>query len=187
MSERLTVAMTGASGSIYTKEILKQCRELQIETHLVISKAALVTSAYELEGSIDEVKSLADHVYNNQDIAAPISSGSFIHKGMIIAPCSMNTLAEIANGLSGNLISRAADVTLKERRPLVLMVRETPLTNVHLKNMLTVSQAGGIVFPPVPAFYNRPENLSDVVHHSVGRALDLFGLRTDGVKRWKDA
>ena len=183
---RLIVGITGASGIIYGLEILKALRAAGFETHLVMSKAAEMTLAYETDFKAKDVRALADHSYAIADVGAPCSSGSFPSDGMIIAPCSMKTLAEIATGVSSNLISRSADVVLKERRRLVLLARETPLTQVHLQNMLTVTQMGGIVAPPVPAFYAKPESIEDLVAHTVGRALDLFGIETGGVKRWKD-
>lgn len=183
---RLVVAITGASGHCYGINLLRTLRGLTFETHLVVSRSAAVALAYESDLKLKEVHALADHVYSNDDVAAPISSGSFRSMGMIVAPCSAKTLAEIATGVGGTLIARAADVTLKERRRLVLMFRETPLHLGHCRNMVAVTEIGGIVMPPVPAFYPRPTTLDDVVDHSVGRVLDLFGLDAGQVKRWKD-
>lgn len=184
---RLIVALTGASGIVYGIETLKALRAAGVETHLVMSKAAEMTLAYETDLKARDVRDLADHAYAIGDVGAPCSSGSFATDGMIVAPCSMKTLGEIATGVTTTLISRSADVVLKERRRLVLLTRETPLTQVHLENMLTVTQMGGIVAPPVPAFYARPDSLDAMVAHTVGRALDLFGIETGGVKRWKQA
>jgi 4-hydroxy-3-polyprenylbenzoate decarboxylase len=155
-----------------------------IETHLVMSRAAQVTLAHETSHKIQEIKDLADICYDIDDMAAAISSGSYITLGMIVAPCSVKTLAEIATGVTTTLISRAADVVLKERRRLVLMVRETPLHAGHLKNMLAVTEMGGIIAPPVPALYAKPQTLEEMIDHSLGRALDLFGIASDHVHRW---
>lgn len=180
----MVVGITGASGAIYGVAVLKALRELKVESHLIVSQAAALTIHHETEFSLQDVKAMADHVYAIGDIGASCSSGSFDTLGMIIAPCSMKTLAEIATGVSSNLISRSADVALKERRRLVLLARETPLSEIHLRNMLAVTRAGAVVAPPVPAFYNGPKSLDDIVAHTVGRALDLFGLAPGWVKRW---
>lgn len=182
--DRLIVGLTGASGIAYGVKLLELLRALPVETHLVMSRAAEVTLAYESDLKVAQVKALADVVHANDDMAAPISSGSFRTLGMVVAPCSVKTLAEIATGVTGSLLARAADVVLKERRRLVLMLRETPLTTGHIRNMLAVSEMGGIVAPPVPAFYTRPQTLDDLVTQSVGRVLDLFGLEAPGVARW---
>jgi len=182
--QRLIVGLTGASGIAYGVKLLQLLRPLPVETHLVMSRAAEVTLAYESDLKVAAVKALADVVHANDDMAAPISSGSFRTLGMVVAPCSVKTLAEIASGVTGSLLARAADVVLKERRRLVLMLRETPLTTGHIRNMLAVSEMGGIVAPPVPAFYARPESIDDLVTQSVGRVLDLFGLEAPGVQRW---
>ena len=182
--QRLIVGLTGASGIAYGVKLLQLLRTLPVETHLVMSRAAEVTLAYESSLKVAAVKALADVVHANDDMAAPISSGSFRTLGMVVAPCSVKTLAEIASGVTGSLLARAADVVLKERRRLVLMLRETPLTTGHIRNMLAVSEMGGIVAPPVPAFYARPETIDDLVTQSVGRVLDLFGLEAPGVQRW---
>lgn len=184
---RLIVGITGASGVRYGIRTLEALREAGVETHLVVSKAAEMTLAYETDMKARDLRALADVNYSVSDVGAACSSGSFSSDGMIVAPCSMRTLAEIATGVTATLMSRAADVVLKERRRLVLLARETPLTQVHLRNMLTVTEMGGIVCPPVPAFYARPESLDDMVDHTVGRALDLFGIETGMVNRWKEA
>ena len=185
--QRLIVAITGASGAIYGIRLLQQLRELpEWETHLVLSNAGVLTASEELGLKRADIEGLADVVYSVKDIGASVSSGSFRTAGMVIAPCSMKTLAEIAHGLADNLVSRAADVVLKERRRLVLLARETPLNLAHLRNMTAVTEMGGIVFPPVPAFYNRPRSLDDVVNHTVGRVLDLFDIdQHDLVQRWQ--
>jgi 4-hydroxy-3-polyprenylbenzoate decarboxylase len=164
--------------------MLQVLRQLDIETHLVMSKSAQVTMAHESDLSVADVKALADVNYSNTDIGAAISSGSFKVAGMIVAPCSIKTLSEIATGVTSNLFSRAADVILKERKRLVLMVRETPLHLNHLRSMTAVTEAGAIVYPPVPAFYARPESIEAMVDHTVGRVLDLFGLESNTVRRW---
>lgn len=182
--KRMIVGISGASGIVYGIELLKTLRELEIETHLVISKAGEITRGYETEVSSQELKQLADFHYHTENFAAPIASGSFKTMGMIVAPCSMRSLAEIAQSASSNLLTRAADVVLKERRKLVLLVRECPLNAGHLKNMLSVTEMGGIIFPPVPAFYAKPISLEDMVTHTIGRTLDLFDLETYHFPRW---
>ena len=181
---RLIVGISGASGVIYGIRLLEILRDLPVETHLIISKSGELTVAYETDRKIAEIKALADVVYKAEDIGAAVSSGSFKTRGMVIAPCSMRTLGEIASGVTSTLLSRAADVILKERRRLVLMVRETPFHNVHLRNMLTVSEMGAIVAPPLPAFYPNPQSLDDMIDHTLGRVLDLFDLDTGAVRRW---
>lgn len=183
-NKRIIVGISGASGAIYGIRALNMLREAGYETHLILSKAAETTIACETHLTGQDVRKMADHHYPNADIGAAPSSGSFRHAGMIIAPCSVKSLAEIATGLAGTLLSRAADVTLKERRRLVILLRETPLHATHLKNMLSVTEMGGIIAPPVPAFYTNPESLDDIVDHTVGRALDLFDIETSKVKRW---
>jgi 4-hydroxy-3-polyprenylbenzoate decarboxylase len=183
-NEHLVVGISGASGVIYGIRLLQALRACRVTSHLVMSRAAEMTLAYETELKAAEVRALADHSYPVSDIGAAPASGSFSTMGMVIAPCSTKMLAEIATGISANLISRAADVCLKERRRLVLMVRETPLHAVHLKNMLTVTEMGGIIAPPVPAFYARPADLEAMVDHSVGRLLDLFGIENELAGRW---
>jgi flavin prenyltransferase len=183
-ASRLIVGITGASGAAYGVAALKALRAAGIETHLVISKSGQITASHELAMSLAEVTALADVVYRIGDVAAAISSGSFQTIGMLVAPCSIRTLSEIASGVTSSLLTRAADVVLKERRRLVLMVRETPLHLGHLRSMTAVTEMGAIVMPPVPAFYTRPATVDDIVHHSVGRALDLFGIANELVSRW---
>jgi 4-hydroxy-3-polyprenylbenzoate decarboxylase len=182
--KRLIVAITGASGAIYGIRLLEILRLQDVESHLVISKAAYLTISHETNYSVEQIKSLADYYYNQAEIGARISSGSFITSGMIIAPCSMRTLGTIANSIEDNLISRAAGVCLKERRKLILMVRETPLHTGHLENMLKVSQFGGIIAPPVPAFYNLPHTIDDIVNHSISRVLSIFDIDSGLIKSW---
>lgn len=181
---RLVVGISGASGVIYGVRLLQALKDLAIESHLVMTRTAEVTLAHETEMKVAEVHRLAHATHSVDDLAAAISSGSFRTLGMIVAPCSMRSLGEIANGITSNLLTRAADVVLKERRKLVLLTRETPLHAIHLRNMLTLSEMGAIIAPPVPAFYNRPETLDGIVDHTVGRVLDLFDLDTGKVKRW---
>jgi 4-hydroxy-3-polyprenylbenzoate decarboxylase len=181
---RLVIGISGASGVIYGVRLLQILQPLPVETHLVMTKTAEVTLAYETDWKVKDVKALADHVHAPTDLAAPISSGSFRTLGMVVAPCSMRSLGEIATGISSSLLTRAADVVLKERRKLVLLPRETPLHAVHLRNLATVAELGAIVAPPVPAFYNRPQTVADIVDHTVGRVLDLFDIEAGVVKRW---
>jgi 4-hydroxy-3-polyprenylbenzoate decarboxylase len=182
--ENIIVAITGASGAIYGVKILELLKSIDnIKTHLIISKSAHITIKHELDVSLKEIIDLADEYHGYSDIAASISSGSFITRGMIIAPCSMKTLAEIANGNSNNLISRSADVVLKERRKLILMVRETPLNYIHIKNMLTVAKMGGIIAPPLNSFYIKPNSISELIDYSAVRILDLLEINLTG-KRW---
>jgi flavin prenyltransferase len=183
-TSRLIVGISGASGAAYGVAALRALRAAGIETHLVISKSGQITAAHELQMSFSEIAALGDVVYKIGDIAAAVSSGSFQTMGMLVAPCSIRTLSEIASGVTSSLLTRAADVVLKERRRLVLMVRETPLHLGHLRSMTAVTEMGAIVMPPVPAFYARPETVDDIVRHSVGRALDLFGVGNDLVSRW---
>ena len=181
--QRVIVGISGASGIIYGITALKQLRALGVETHLVVSKSAIVTLGHESALKYAELCELADVHYQNTDIGAAIASGSFRTLGMLVAPCSIRTLGEISSGVTSSLLSRAADVVLKERRRLVLLVRETPLHAGHLQSMLAVTQAGAVVMPPVPAFYTRPTTVQDLVDQTVGRALDLFGLDS-GIPRW---
>jgi flavin prenyltransferase len=181
--KRLIVGISGASGIVYGIEALKMLRTLGIETHLVVSKSAIVTLAHETSMRYAELCELADLHYQNTDIGAAIASGSFRTLGMLVAPCSIRSLSEISTGVTASLLSRAADVVLKERRRLVLLVRETPLHAGHLQSMLNVTNMGAVVMPPVPAFYAKPTSLEDMVQQTVGRALDLFGLDT-GITRW---
>lgn len=181
---RLIVGISGASGVIYGIRLLELLKRAHIESHLIMSKAAQVTLAYETDLKVADVEKLATVVHSNQDIGAACSSGSFRTLGMIIAPCSIKTMAEIATGVTPNLLSRAADVALKERRRVVLMLRETPLHLGHIRNMAAVTEAGAIVYPPVPAFYTRPTSLEDMVDHTLSRVLDLFDIDTGLVRRW---
>ncbi len=183
---RLIVAMTGATGSIYGLRILEVLRaQGGWETHLVVSDAGMLNAWQEYKLARKDITRLADVVHNVRDVGASISSGSFITAGMVIAPCSMKTLAAVAHGFSDNLISRAADVILKERRRLVLITREAPLNLAHIRNMAAVTEMGGVIFPPVPAFYSQAKTIDDLVNHTVGRVLDLFGVRHEGIKRWQ--
>jgi polyprenyl P-hydroxybenzoate/phenylacrylic acid decarboxylase-like protein len=183
---RLIVAMTGATGSIYGLRILEVLRGLgSWETHLVVSDAGMLNAWQEYQLTRKDITKLADVVHNVRDVGASISSGSFITAGMVIAPCSMKTLAAVATGYSDNLISRAADVVLKERRRLVLITREAPLNLAHIRNMASVTEMGGVIFPPVPAFYSKAKTIDDLVNHTVGRVLDLFGVRHDSIRRWQ--
>ena len=183
-AERLVIGLSGASGVAYGIRTLEACRQLGIESHLVMTKPAEMTIGYETELSPKQVAAKADYSYAVGDIAAPIASGSFKTMGMIVAPCSVRTMSEIATGVTTSLLTRAADVMLKERRPLVLMVRETPLHLGHLRSMTALAEMGAIILPPVPAFYAEPRTLSDLVDQMVGRALDLFGYDWPDVKRW---
>src|ERR1044071_6281986 len=183
-AERLVIGLSGASGVAYGIRALEACRELGIESHLVMTKPAEMTIGYETELSPRQVAAKADFSYAVSDIAAPIASGSFKTGGMIVAPCSVRTMSEIATGVTTNLLTRAADVILKERRPLILLVRESPLHLGHLRTLTQLAEMGAIILPPVPAFYAEPRNLSDLVDQMVGRALDLFGYDWPDVKRW---
>ncbi len=184
MSLPLVVAITGASGVIYGVEMLRVLQELGQETHLIISEAACKNLAIETDYSLADVKALANVVYDNKDIGASVASGSFRTRGMIVAPCTIKTLSAIANSFTYNLVVRAADVTLKERRTLVLMVRETPLHKGHLDLMSRAADYGAVILPPMPAFYHKPESLMDIIHQSIGKALDQVGIEHDLFKRW---
>ncbi len=181
---RIVIGISGASGIVYGVRLLELLRDAGVQTHLVMSKAAEVTAAHELDVKLREIRALATHCHANHDIGAPISSGSFRTIGMIVAPCSVRSMSEIATGVTSNLLTRAADVTLKERRRLVLLVRETPLHTGHLRTMARASEMGAIVFPPVPAFYARPKSVAEIVDQTLGRVLDLFGIEAGTVKRW---
>jgi len=181
----IVVGISGASGAIYGIRLLEVLRDLRVETHLVVSRAARITIVAETDWTLARVEALASQVHSNTHIGAACASGSFRTLGMIVAPCSVRTLAEIASGATSGLLTRAADVTLKERRRLVLMLRETPLHLGHIRAMAQVTEAGAIVFPPVPAFYARPADIDAMVNHSVGRVLDLFGLDAGLVRRWQ--
>ena len=186
MKKRLIVGITGATGAIYGVEILKSLREdPQWESHLVLSDAGSLNVWHELRLKRRELEKLADTAYHPKDIAATISSGSYLTEGMVIAPCSMKTLAAVAHAHADDLVSRAADVVLKERRRLVVLPRETPLNLAHLRNMVALTEMGGIVFPPVPAFYAAPKSLDDVVAHTCARVLDLFGVHSPKLVRWQ--
>lgn len=182
--DRLIVGISGASGVIYGIRLLECLRSLPIETHLVMSKSAEITLAYETELKVAQVQALADVCHPVADIGASISSGSFRTLGMVVAPCSIRSMSEIASGVTSTLLTRAADVALKERRRLVLMLRETPLHTGHLRNLVALSEMGAVVAPPVPAFYSNPQSVDDIVDHSVGRVLDLFGIESGKIKRW---
>ncbi|QWE13277.1 UbiX family flavin prenyltransferase [Polynucleobacter sp. AP-Titi-500A-B4] len=184
MNKRLIVAITGASGTIYGIRILEALREIGVESHLVMSDSAKLTMSAETNYKPAQVEALADVVHSAKNVGASISSGSFKSLGMVIAPCSIRTLSEIATGVTSSLVSRAADVVLKERRRLVLMVRETPLHAGHLRSMSQVTECGAIIMPPVPAFYAMPKSLDEMVNHTVGRCLDLFELDNQLVTRW---
>jgi flavin prenyltransferase len=181
---RLIIGLSGASGIIYGVRLLKMLRPLPVETHLIMSRTAEVTLAHETDLKVQDVRDLADAVHSAGDLAAPVSSGSFKTLGMIVAPCSIRSAAEIATGATSTLLTRAADVTLKERRRLALMVRETPLHTGHLRMLTTLSELGAIIMPPVPAFYAKPTSLEAMIDHTLGRVLDLFGLDSGTVERW---
>lgn len=181
---RLVVGVSGASGVVYGLRVLDACRELGVESHLVMSRASALTLAQETELTVADAQARADVVHKVSDVGAAIASGSFPTLGMIVAPCSVRTMSEIATGVTSSLLTRAADVALKERRPLVLMVRETPLHLGHLRTLVRLAEMGAVIAPPLPAFYATPQTLSEMVDQSVGRALDLFGLSWAPVKRW---
>jgi 4-hydroxy-3-polyprenylbenzoate decarboxylase len=185
MANRLIIGISGASGALYGVRLLELLKPLPVETHLILSPTARITLVSETEYSVKQVEALADVVHGHGDLAGACSSGSFQALGMVVAPCSVKTLAEIASGVTPNLLSRSADVTLKERRRLVLLLRETPLHLGHIRNMAAVTEMGGIIYPPVPAFYARPASLAEMVDHSLGRVLDLFGIEAGTVRRWQ--
>ena len=182
---RLVVGITGASGTIYGIRLLEMLKKTDIETHLVMSKSAEMTLVYETDYKPKDVKTLASVVHPPADIGASISSGSFPTMGMVIVPCSIRTMSEIATGVTSSLVSRAADVVLKEKRRLVLALRETPLHGGHLRTLVTLADIGAVVAPIVPAFYNKPKTVDDIIDHTVGRLLDLFGIESKLVKRWE--
>ncbi|KAI9702728.1 MAG: phenylacrylic acid decarboxylase [Bogoriella megaspora] len=182
--KRIVVAMTGATGAILGIRLLEKLRRLNIESHLVISKWADATISWETDYKLSQVKALATKTYSSRDVAAPISSGSFRVDGMIIVPCSMKTVSAVANGYAEDLIARAADVTIKERRKLVVVARETPLSGIHLDNLMKIERNGGVIFPPVPAFYTRPKTVEDIIDQSVGRMLDMFDIDCKDFERW---
>ena len=181
---KIILGMTGATGAIYGVRILERLRDAGVETHLVISRWGARTLLHETAWSREQVEALATDTYAPADMGAAISSGSFRTDGMIIAPCSAKTLAAVAHGFGENLVHRAADVILKERRKLVLVVREAPLSDIHLENMLKLSRMGAVVLPPMPAFYNHPRTVDDVIDHTVSRVLDQFGIDVAGAERW---
>jgi 4-hydroxy-3-polyprenylbenzoate decarboxylase len=182
---RLVIGISGASGAIYGIRMLEMLKKTDIETHLVMSKSAEMTVVYETNYKPKDVKALASVVHPATDIGASISSGSFSTMGMVILPCSIRTMSEIATGVTSSLVSRAADVVLKEKRRLVLGVRETPLHGGHLRTLVTLSDMGAVIAPIMPAFYNKPKTVDDIINHTVGRLLDLFGIETKLVKRWE--
>jgi flavin prenyltransferase len=181
---RLVVGITGASGAIFGIRALEALKALDVETHLIMSRWSRTTLLHETDYTLDQVEKLASVVHHNDNQSASISSGSFKTDGMVIVPCSMKTIAAIRAGYGETLICRAADVILKERRKLVLLARESPFSEIHLENMLALTRMGAVIFPPVPAFYNRPQSIDAIVHHIVGRLLDQFGLDLSGVQRW---
>jgi flavin prenyltransferase len=184
--KRLIVGMTGATGSIYGLRILDALRAAGgWETHLIVSEAGMLNAHQEYQLSRKDIQKRADVVHNVRDVGATLASGSFLTEGMVIAPCSMKTLSGVAHAYSDNLITRAADVVLKERRRLVLVTREAPLNLAHLRNMVAVTEMGGVIFPPVPAFYSQAKSIDDLVNHTVGRVLDLFGVEHQSIKRWQ--
>ena len=185
--KRMVVAISGASGAVYGVRLLQRLRQAGgVQTHLTVSDAGWLNLQHELGLGRAEVEALADVVYPVREVGSAIASGSFQCDGMVIAPCSMRTLAAVAHGLADNLMTRAADVMLKERRRLILMVRETPLNLAHLRNMTSVTEMGGIIFPPLPAFYQRPQSIAEMVDHTTSRVLDLLGLPPAAAARWAD-
>lgn len=182
--KKLVVGISGASGVAYGLRVLDACRELGVESHLILSKAAVLTLTHETDRTVADVNAVADVVHKVGDIGAAVASGSFRSLGMIVAPCSVRTMSEVASGVTSSLLTRAADVTLKERRPLVLMVRETPFHLGHLRTMVRLAEMGATIAPPLPAFYAKPQSIAEMIDQSVGRALDLFGLDWKPVKRW---
>ncbi len=182
---RLVVGISGASGSIYGIRLLQLLRRMDVESHLVLSRSAQVTLGHETDVGVEALKAMADVSYAQEDIGAAIASGSFRTLGMVVAPCSIKTLSEVASGVTSSLLTRAADVALKERRRLVLMVRETPLHLGHLRLMAQVTEAGGIILPPVPGFYHRPQTIQDVIDQTVTKILDLFGIHVELIERWQ--
>ena len=187
MTAPLIVGISGATGAVYGIEMLRVLNKLGLPAHLIISEMGLRTIDIETGCSLDEVRDLAEETYHNKDLAAAVSSGSYRTGGMVIAPCSIKTLSGIAHSFSYNLMIRAADVTLKEKRPLVLMVRETPLHKGHLELMAKAADLGAVIHPPMPAFYNKPQTITDIVHQSIARALDHLGIEHDLIERWRGA
>ncbi len=181
---RIIIGITGASGVIYGIEILRELAQKDLETHLVISESGKKNITFETDLSVRDVESMADKVYDNNDLGASPASGSFLHNGMIVAPCTVKTLSGIANSYSDNLLVRAADVTLKEKRKLVLLVRETPFHKGHLRLMSMAADMGAHILPPIPSFYNHPKTIEDIIHHTIGRVFDYFGIEHNLCKRW---
>ncbi|MFZ5631587.1 MAG: UbiX family flavin prenyltransferase [Bacillota bacterium] len=182
---RIILAITGATGAVYGIKLLDELNKAGVETHLMVSDAARKTIGLETEYPVEELEKKAHYRYLDGEIDAPPASGSFLHQGMVIAPCSMKTLSAVANGYAENLISRAADVTIKEKRKLILLVRETPLSAIHLENMLKLARLGVVIMPPVPSFYNHPQTVGDIVNQTAGRVLDLLGIKNSLVERWR--
>ena len=183
--KRLIVGISGATGAIYGVRLLQMLQKTGVETHLIVSRWGARTLAHETPYKLDEVQRMATTFYSPDDQGAAVSSGSFLTDGMVLCPCSVRSVAAIAHGHGDNLLHRAADVVLKERRKLVLVVRETPLSDIHLENMLKLSRMGAVIFPPVPAFYAQPQSIDDIVEHTVTRILDQFGIHIDSEKRWQ--
>lgn len=182
---RLVVGITGGSGAVYAVSVLNSLQKLGVETHLVVSKQGEFVMQHECGLTLEDLKDMSSYYYDEQDFAAAISSGSFVTDGMVVVPCSMNTLASIASGITNNLVVRACDVILKERRKLVIVPRETPLSSIHLENMLKLSQMGVTIFPPVPSFYNMPHSVEDIVINTTGRILDQLDIDNQFAKRWQ--
>mgnify|MGYP002410954596 CR=1 FL=1 len=182
---KIVVGISGGSGSIYAISLLKALKELNIETHLVVSTMGEYVVEHETGIKLEELKSMATHFHDNKNFAAPIASGSFKVDSMVVLPCSMKTLSSVANGFSDNLLARACDVSIKERRKLILVPRETPLSPIHLENMLKLSQMGVTIFPPSPGFYNHPETLEDIILNMTGRILDILGIDNNLINRWE--
>ncbi|WFW29713.1 MAG: UbiX family flavin prenyltransferase [Wolbachia endosymbiont of Menacanthus eurysternus] len=185
MNKRIVIGISGASGSIYGVRVLEALRDAGYETHLVISRAGRITLTHEVIEKFEDVISLASFYYSEEEVGEKIASGSFETSGMIVAPCSMKTMSEIASGVTSNLLTRAADVTLKERRKLVLMVRESQFHLGHLKNMLKLTKMGAIIAPPVPAFYIKPKSIEDIINHSIGKVLGLFKIEFSPFREWQ--
>ncbi len=183
--KRLIVAVIGASGEIYGIRLLETLSKEKVETHLILSKWAHVTIKMETDYAVEEIKKLANYSYDEEDLASSISSGSFVFQGMVIIPCSMKTLAAVACGYSDNLITRAADITIKEGRKLILVPRETPLNAIHLENMLKISRLGVVILPPMPAFYIKPSDIDDLINHTIGKILDNLNIDNNLYRRWK--
>lgn len=181
---KIVLAISGATGAIYGIKLLEELNKAGVETHLIISASAQKTIELETDHSLDAIGEMASRRFSNSDIAAPPASGSFLHQGMVIAPCSMKTLSAIANGYADNLVSRAADVSIKEKRKLILLTRETPLSPIHLENMLKLARLGVVIMPPVPSFYHHPKTLEDIIKQMTGRVLDQLGIENSLVKRW---